>query len=1041
MTTPLPSTAMDSSGSGLKSIFARAIEIADPAERAEFLTKNCGADDVLRRNVDSLIAAYENAGRFMQSPAARRKALAESASGPDCGTVIAGRYRLVEELAEGGMGTVWLAEQTEPVSRRVAIKLIKPGMDSRLVMSRFEAERQALALMDHPNIAKVLDGGVDAAGRPFFVMEYVRGWPITEYSDQATLNLDDRLALFVHVCHAVQHAHQKGILHRDLKPSNILVCSYDGRPVPKVIDFGLAKAMFHPLGQHTIYSAHGLMLGTPLYMSPEQAESNNLDIDTRTDVYALGVILYELVTGGTPLDKEMLKDASWQEILRLVKEEEPCKPSVRLSTSDQLPRIASKRGMQPAELKRAVRGDLDWIVMKALEKDRERRYSTAAALAQDIERCLRHEPVEAHAPSAGYLLRKFARRNRRILTTAVLVSLALCGGLVLSTWQAIRATQAERRAEIALAAEAEQRKVADRQRNEAEQRRARAEASLQAARSAVEDYFDTINHSKLLNAPESHAQRNELLQSMLAYYLRLISQYGDDPAVREDLAAAYIRVGDLMVSANGSREQTVLVLSKGAELYEQLVRRQSAVSQHQTNLAIAYNLLGSAQQTIGQLAGAETSYRRVLAIEDQLAPDLANSTEHRLNLARACARLCDLLTTQVRLPEAEIVCRRALAIYEKVPLENQGDDFPGDQAEAWYHLGHVLRAKGELTEAETAYRHAIDSFERLARGDPDRTRFLLGVAGGMYNLGHVHRLAGQRPAAAASYQRALEAYEKLTESNPTVGLHVMGVARANFHIGLILAAGGQQDEARSRWNRAVEGFESASRLGYPSRQTSSALAEALAMLGRWREAAQSCARTVAAGDDGWRSRCQLASLQCAADDDTGYQSTCADLLRSSVDRFAREQAMAVTWACVLGPLAASDAAKVVNIAEQAAAAKTDVVGHILVSIARARVGDTEAAIAALEAIQSRDDVEPALAATSSDQRRAARLLAASVLLAAYRDDRADAATQQTQLLRTLVEQTAAMPPEFAEGVDRWILPLALDLAQRELERSPLVAGR
>jgi tetratricopeptide (TPR) repeat protein len=305
----------------------------------------------------------------------------------------------------------------------------------------------------------------------------------------------------------------------------------------------------------------------------------------------------------------------------------------------------------------------------------------------------------------------------------------------------------------------------------------------------------------------------------------------------------------------------------------------------------------------------------------------------------------------------------------------------------------------------------------------------------------VHRLAGQRPAAAASYQRALEAYEKLTESNPTVGLHVMGVARANFHIGLILAAGGQQDEARSRWNRAVEGFESASRLGYPSRQTSSALAEALAMLGRWREAAQSCARTVAAGDDGWRSRCQLASLQCAADDDTGYQSTCADLLRSSVDRFAREQAMAVTWACVLGPLAASDAAKVVNIAEQAAAAKTDVVGHILVSIARARVGDTEAAIAALEAIQSRDDVEPALAATSSDQRRAARLLAASVLLAAYRDDRADAATQQTQLLRTLVEQTAAMPPEFAEGVDRWILPLALDLAQRELERSPLVAGR
>ncbi len=288
----------------------------------------------------------------------------EPSAGVQPGTLLAGRYKLLEAIGEGGMGTVWVAEQTEPVRRKVAIKLVKPGMDSRQVLARFGAERQALALMDHPNIAKVLDGGLTEQGRPFFAMEYVKGVPLTEYCDQARLSLRERLNLFVPVCQAVQHAHQKGIIHRDLKPSNILICLYDGKPVPKVIDFGLAKALHQSLTEQTLHTAHGLIVGTPLYMSPEQAEHNNLDVDTRTDIYSLGVILYELLTGTTPLQRQQLQEAAFNEMLRLIKEVEPPKPSTRLSGSASLPSIAAQRSVEPNHLRKSLTGDLDWIVMK-----------------------------------------------------------------------------------------------------------------------------------------------------------------------------------------------------------------------------------------------------------------------------------------------------------------------------------------------------------------------------------------------------------------------------------------------------------------------------------------------------------------------------------------------------------------------------------------------------------------------------------------------------------------------------------------------------
>jgi len=365
------------------------------------------------------------------------------------GTIVAGRYKLLEAIGEGGMGTVWVAEQTQPLRRKVAMKLLKPGMDSKSVLARFEAERQALAVMDHPNIAKVLDGGLTDWGRPFFVMEYVKGVPITEYCDTTRLSVPERLNLFVQACQAVQHAHQKGIIHRDLKPSNILVAPYDDRPVPQVIDFGLAKAMHQSLTELTLHTAHGTLLGTPLYMSPEQAQFNNLDIDTRSDIYSLGVLLYELLTGTTPLEKERFKEAAWDEIRRVIREEEPPRPSMRLSSSQALPSLAVGRQMEPARLTKSMRGDLDWIVMKALEKDRTRRYETANGFSLDIQRYLAGEPVLAAPPSATYRLRKFAHKHRAALTTAAGIALLLVAGVAVSAWQAVRATNAEAAARVA----------------------------------------------------------------------------------------------------------------------------------------------------------------------------------------------------------------------------------------------------------------------------------------------------------------------------------------------------------------------------------------------------------------------------------------------------------------------------------------------------------------------------------------------------------------------------------------------------------------
>jgi serine/threonine protein kinase/WD40 repeat protein/tetratricopeptide (TPR) repeat protein len=433
-------------------IFWDAAQIAMAGERAAFLDSACDGDAGLRRRVEQLLEARARAESFLEQPApALAATVAEPPVAERPGAAV-GPFRLLEPMGEGGMGIVWLAQQTEPVKRLVALKLIKPGMDSAQVLARFEAERQALALMDHPNIAHVFDAGVTQEGRPYFVMELVKGLPITEYCDRARLPLRERLALFVDVCGAVQHAHQKGVIHRDLKPSNVMIALYDGRPVPKVIDFGVAKATEQPLTDRTLVTGLGALVGTLEYMSPEQAELNTQDVDTRSDVYSLGVLLYELLTGSTPLERGRSRAAGLLEALRIIREEQTPRPSARLSTAQGLPDIAAHRGVGPEALRGLVRGELDWIALKALEKDRNRRYESASAFAQDVRRYLNDEPVQACPPTLGYRLRKAVRRHRSALLVVSLVVLALVGGLIGLTWGVLRATDEANQKKLALAA-------------------------------------------------------------------------------------------------------------------------------------------------------------------------------------------------------------------------------------------------------------------------------------------------------------------------------------------------------------------------------------------------------------------------------------------------------------------------------------------------------------------------------------------------------------------------------------------------------------
>ena len=496
-----------------ESVFKAALAIDDPAGRAAYLDEACGDDAELRAAVEALLKAHQQAGNFLETPAIEMEITSGGeplAEGP--GTVI-GRYKLLERIGEGGFGVVYMAQQQEPIRRKVALKIIKLGMDTKQVIARFEAERQALAMMDHPNIAKVLDAGATDSGRPYFVMELVRGIPITEYCDKNSLPTRQRLELFIDVCHALQHAHQKAIIHRDVKPTNVLVTLHDGRPVPKVIDFGVAKALGRPLTEKTVFTEFRQFIGTPEYMSPEQARLGGLDLDTRCDIYALGVLLYELLTGATPFEPKQLREAGYGEILRIIRETDPPKPSTRVSTlGEAVTEVAAHRQVEPGALGRLLRGDLDWIVMRALEKDRARRYETANALAEDIQRHLNDEPVLAGPPGVAYRTRKFVRRHRRAVAAGALVAAALLVGLAAATVGFVQASRERDRAEVAAAGERQAAEEAKKRRKEADEERKAAQRSESMTRrhlyaahmNAAQQAWDSGHTERVLELLDAH---------------------------------------------------------------------------------------------------------------------------------------------------------------------------------------------------------------------------------------------------------------------------------------------------------------------------------------------------------------------------------------------------------------------------------------------------------------------------------------------------------------------------------------------------------
>jgi serine/threonine protein kinase len=810
-------------------IFLKALETTEPAERKAYLDRACGVDTELRRTVDLLLRAHAGAAGFLEKPAATA---AFEATAAIIGTRI-GPYKLLQKLGEGGMGAVYMAEQEEPVKRRVALKIIKAGMDSAHVLARFEQERQALALMDHPNIAKVLDAGTTAdrqgdtetgsqgeaprsevslspclpvalsPGLPYFVMELVKGIPITKYCDQEHLSPKERLELFIPVCQAVQHAHQKGIIHRDLKPSNVIVALYDGKPVPKVIDFGVAKATQHKLTERTMFTEVGQIVGTLEYMAPEQAELNNLDIDTRADIYSLGVLLYELLTGSPPFPARQLRTAGYAEMLRIIKEIEPPRPSTKLSSSADLPGIAANRKQEPRVLCKLMHGDLDWIVMKCLEKDRGRRFETANGLALDIQRYLADEPVLAGPPSKLYKLRKFVRRNRVPVAAAAVVFLALVAGIIGTTLGLIRATRAE--------------ELAHRERDRAEDSRRQAEESFRQARATVDEYFTTVSENQLLNAAGLQPLRKDLLDRALKYYQNFLQQRSGDPGVKAELAATYYRVA-WITNIVGPKERAVDSYEKAISIYDELIRTHPDVERHQIDRAIVFNDLGNSLAGLGRSKESLDAHRQALAVREVLARAHANEGRYQNELAKSHANVGAGLWGAGQLNEALASIEAARAINEKwaaAPAANLAA-FPTDLgrnfntphavrldlALNYRDIGGVLYRQGRTAESARAAAQARDLFETLVRERPEDIEVRSHLAASLMTLGFRLGLDGRQDESLQAFQRALEIITQLAGENPSVPNFQSQLAFAHRELGRWMRRNRRFAEAQEHLEKA-----------------------------------------------------------------------------------------------------------------------------------------------------------------------------------------------------------------------------------------------
>ncbi|MBX9625805.1 MAG: tetratricopeptide repeat protein [Gemmataceae bacterium] len=743
------------------SVFADALDLPE-TDRGAYLDAACGTDPALRAEVDELLAAHARAGDFLPArpaallapttavdPAAehRTRDWAGDPAGPSpadlAGTVLAGRYALARPLGEGGMGSVWLAQQTAPVKRPVAVKLIKAGMDSRAVLARFEAERQALAVMDHPHIAKVLDAGATPDGRPFFVMELVEGVPITAYADAHRLTPRQRLGLFVPVCEALQHAHQKGVIHRDVKPSNVLVAEADGRPVPKVIDFGVAKAAGPGLTEQTVHTGLGVVVGTPAYMAPEQAALDNRDIDTRADVYGLGALLYELLAGSPPFARADLRKAGLLEMLRVVREEDPPRPSDRLSTADALPSLAADRGTDPGKLPGLLRSDLDWVVMKALEKDRDRRYSTALGFAADVRRYLAGEAVLAAPPSVRYRVGKFVRRNRGTVLAAGAVAAALLLGVGGAGWGLV---EARRQADIARGErDAKDQALKDEEaaRGRSDADKARADEERDAAREVTEFLTDMLGQADGAvqagrgSDPNPKLTVREALDRAAAKVEKFRDRPAVEAAVRRVIGDAYLGVGASPEAAAHLERAAGLVAGlRGADAPEHL------------------DVLRSLARAVTEPRGPKDAlvlYERVLAGRERLHP-----ADHPAVLA-AVADLARLYRNAVSRPHAVELFRRVHA----ARLRTLGADHLDTQL-AEYEFAMA-------TDNEDRIAAALPSLERARAAhppDPD----LDGMLGGAYH--RLGRHADAVPLLKAHWEALKQRYGEDNGTAQTAGSYL-----------------------------------------------------------------------------------------------------------------------------------------------------------------------------------------------------------------------------------------------------------------------------
>ena len=718
------------------------------------------------------------------------------------GTIIADKYMLLQQIGEGGMGTVWMADQTQPIKRRVAVKLIRAVRgNSATILARFEAERQAIALMDHPHIAKLLDAGTTAEGAPYFVMELVKGVPLTEYCDAHKLSIPERLALFQQICGAVQHAHQKGIIHRDLKPTNILVESHDGKPMPKVIDFGLAKATSGlQLSEGTLFTAFGSVMGTPMYMAPEQANFNAVDVDTRADVYALGVILYELLTGTTPITRESMKKAALDEMLRLIREQEAPTPSSRLSTVESMPSVAANRHMEPRNLGRFVKGELDWIVMKALSKERDRRYETANGFARDIERFLNNEAVAAGPPSATYRLRKFARRNRGRVVAAGLVLLALVAGMAGTLWGLVRAERANARL------------VAKNAELDAE--RDKVQARFDTAMHAIETFHTGVSEDALLKNPQFKELRTKLLKEAARFYgeLEKLLAGQTDAKSRKTLAAGYFQLAEL-TGKIGDQKQSLAWHRQALAVRRELAAEPGADIEARLDVARSLHAAGSLLRSTGDPAGALSAFQEQSDLAAALEA-VSPTDAVRVQLAFGHEGIGLVLDVTGKPAEALDSFRKSLAIYQKLPESEQypqpgvGPTF-GLQLQAGIHLtiGVKLALAGKQAEGLESFRKASDIMQKLADANPANTSVQAYLANGYVNLGAVLLDTGKPEEALEPFREALAIQQKLVDASPAVTEFQAVLGWSHFALGATLLNTGKPAEAQEANRKALAIFQ------------------------------------------------------------------------------------------------------------------------------------------------------------------------------------------------------------------------------------------